>query len=148
MKNAEKAHGDKFFASKDVNEANDAMLGFLRPAGYDPKTGDVSQVPSRTSRSQMAAAISGMQPIPDPQNVAIAGAPAMQAPDAPVLGLLPQGPNPIAAALQTAGLLAAGQPQYMPPPGLPGLLSPRVPNPNAVAMLPDLKKKFAQGLLG
>jgi hypothetical protein len=66
--------------------------------------------------------------------------PAAPTPTAPP-GLLAQALKPVNQMMQnqqTAGLLAAGQPQFTPPAPLqmPGLLSPRVPNPNAVAMLP------------
>lgn len=76
---------------------------------------------------------------------------AETAPTAPPVppGLLAQALKPVNQMMQnqaTAGLLAAGQPQYIPPPPMPGLLQPHAPNPNAVAMLPNLRQKL--GLLG
>jgi hypothetical protein len=36
LRTTEKSAGDKLFASKDLGEANDAMMHYLRPAGYVP----------------------------------------------------------------------------------------------------------------
>jgi hypothetical protein len=162
MKTSEKDAGDKFFKSTNLNEANDAALKFLRPAGYDPSTGNTSKVPSATSRLQMAAAISDMQPLPDSQYVGSGPNPMMQmadadprtAGDADLAGYggspklpdaQPYNFNP--GMVQGMGIMAAANPSTAPHPGLSPTPILQAHVPTGDATLPNLLFKRKLGLL-
>jgi hypothetical protein len=97
--------------AKDPNAANDAVLSFLRPAGFNPKTGDVSGVPSRQSRLDMTNGVLGLGPMPASPTAVGAGAganPAMAQGPLPQGGALNPGAPP---PTDTSAILAAIQKQ-------------------------------------
>jgi Phage tail lysozyme len=141
LKTSEKPHGDKFFASGNIGEANDALMGYLRPLGSNisPQashgyTGRYNNAADLMAMPNMATALAMPPPkqigeAPDWQQAATPGLPSPElatsfTPAFPPAGLLDPRRNPHATQIQTGlGLLAANSPQYAAMQQL-GLLSP------------------------
>lgn len=92
LEHTEKAAGDRLKASSNIREANDAMLGSLRPAGYSP--GMPSNTATYDQRMRYAQMIDGSAPVGDwvspRDNLAAAAA------------------DPVATASNDTGLLKPG----------------------------------------
>lgn len=172
LRNTERKAGDQFFAAKSLEQANNAMMGYLRPAGYSPDS--PQGVPSYVNRYNLGAGLINapnmavalampptkniglgpqpvmQQPAPDPRTAGDAdlggygGSPRL--PDKSSEGLLANRNYQDALRLASqggAGLLAAGSPQQTWQPSQMPMLQPNRGDPQALARLPN----FIRGLL-
>lgn len=165
MQTTEKGPGQQFLTSTTPQEANDAMMNFLRPAGQE---NGPRGVPSYNSRLQMAQQLQGLPQsdialaMPPSQNIGLGPQGAMQQADAAPPSIEDAAKAAYAALPATSGLLAAKTPDYnrMATQGGMGLMAAGSPQPSwqpqAMGLLahrpedvtlPNFRKR-QQGLLG